>query len=419
MEVARTAPEGRNIGSWELVFIAAATMSLGALAIDIMLPALPQIASDLGGDEGNRRQLVVGIYLISSGIGCLFPGFLADRFGRRKALGGALVAYMTFALVCALAPDFNTLLVARCLQGLLSAGITVVPTAIIRDRFEGDRMAKLLSTVSIIFMLVPILAPAIGQGILEVADWRCIFVALACWSLLVLAWIYFRLPETLHPEYRQEVRPRVILSNMGRALTMRSAIGYVVAAGLTFGAVFGYVNSSQQLIGEFFDAGENFPLIFGATASTLALASLVNARIVERFGARRVSHTALLVFIAVSTLQVIAASGPDESLAVFLPLMAINLGLLGFLGSNFSSIAMQPLADIAGVASSVQTFVRMLGGALIGVVIGQAYDGSARPLAFALLSAGVLALALVMFSERGTLFRRLYPPHRPPPTGFR
>lgn len=419
MEVARTAPEGRNIGSWELVFIAAATMSLGALAIDIMLPALPQIAADLGGDDGNRRQLVVGIYLISSGIGCLFPGFLADRFGRRKALGGALVAYMTFALVCALAPDFDTLLVARCLQGLLSAGITVVPTAIIRDRFEGDRMAKLLSTVSIIFMLVPILAPAIGQGILEVADWRWIFVALAGWSFLVLSWIYFRLPETLHPEYRQEIRPRVILSSMGRALTMRSAIGYVVAAGLTFGAVFGYVNSSQQLIGEYFDAGESFPLIFGATASTLALASLVNARIVERFGARRVSHTALLVFIAVSTLQVIAASGPDESLAVFLPLMAINLGLLGFLGSNFSSIAMQPLADIAGVASSVQTFVRMLGGALIGVVIGQAYDGSARPLAFALLIAGVLALALVMFSERGKLFRRLYPPHRPPPTGFR
>lgn len=419
MEVVRTAPQGRNINPWELVFIAAATMSLGALAIDIMLPALPQIAGDLGVDDGNRRQLVVGTYLISSGIGCLFPGFLADRFGRRKALAGALLAYMTFALACALAPDFETLLVARCLQGLLSAGITVVPIAIIRDRFEGDRMAKLLSTVSIIFMLVPILAPAIGQAILLVADWRWIFVALACWSLLVLGWVYLRLPETLHPEYRQEIQPLVILSNMRRALTTRTAIGYVLGAGLTFGAVFGYVNSSQQLIGEFFDAGENFPLIFGATASTLALASLVNARIVERFGARRVSHTALLVFIAVSTLQVIAASGPDESLAVFLPLMAINLGLLGFLGSNFSSIAMQPLADIAGVASSVQTFVRMLGGALLGVVIGQAYDGTARPLAFALLIAGIIALGLVMFSERGKLFRRINPPHRPVPTGFR
>jgi DHA1 family bicyclomycin/chloramphenicol resistance-like MFS transporter len=191
-------------------------------------------------------------------------------------------------------------------------------------------------------------------------------------------------------------------------------VGYVLGSAMLFGGVFGYINSAQQLIGEHFGAGAWFPLIFGGTAATLAVSNIVNSRIVERFGARRVSHTGMIVFMVVSVLQVWASNYHDAELIWFVPLMSINLMLLGFLGANFTSIAMQPFAHLAGAASSVQTFVRMSGAAAIGLVIGQAYDGTAGPLAIALLIGSVLAFLLVLYSERGKLFGRY---HGIPPGG--
>jgi DHA1 family bicyclomycin/chloramphenicol resistance-like MFS transporter len=286
----------------------------------------------------------------------------------------------------------------------------VVPTAIIRDRYEGDRMARLMSLVSAVFIAVPVIAPSLGQAVMLFAGWRWIFVLLALMSLAAAAWVFVRLPETLDPANRQRIVLPVIVRNMRVALINRASVGYVLGTMLLIGAVFGYVNSAQQLIGEHFGAGEAFPLVFGGTAAMMVVSNLVNSRIVERFGARRVSHTGVFVFIAVSMVQVWAAHNRPDSLAWFIPLMATNLGLLGFLGANFGSIAMQPFAAIAGAASSIQTFFRMFGAAVVGLVIGQSYDGTAQPFAHALLICSVGALLLVSFSERGRLFRRLNPP---------
>jgi DHA1 family bicyclomycin/chloramphenicol resistance-like MFS transporter len=221
-----------------------------------------------------------------------------------------------------------------------------------------------------------------------------------------------RLPETLDPAYRQKIDVGQITRNMRVALINRASIGYVLGTMLLIGAVFGYVNSAQQLIGEHFGAGESFPILFGATAVMMVFSNIVNSRIVERFGARRVSHTGVFVFIGVSMVQVWAAYYRPDSLAWFLPLMATNLALLGFLGANFGSIAMQPFATIAGAASSIQTFFRMFGAAVVGLLIGQSYDGTAQPFAIALLICSVSALLLVSYSERGKLFRRLNPPQK-------
>ncbi|MCB2065845.1 MAG: multidrug effflux MFS transporter [Erythrobacter sp.] len=385
----------------------AALMSLNALAIDAMLPALQDIGSSLGVEDPNRRQLVVGVYLLSSGFGSLVPGLFADHFGRRPVLLTALAVYIGSSIACALAPSFPMLLALRALQGFGTAGLMVLPAAIIRDRFEGDRMARLTSTIFIVFMVVPVLAPSVGQAVLLIKhEWHWIFVALAAYATVIAAWTVVRLPETLHPEYRQPIDPRTIVHNLPLTLSTRSAVGYVFAGGLTFGSTFGYVNSAQQLIGEHFGAAEIFPLIFGASAMTLALSSFVNSRIVERFGARRVSHTALLSFVVVSMAQVYVALFHGHSLLLFVPLISINLCLLGFLGANFSSIAMQPFADSAGAASSIQSALRMLLGAVMGITVGQFYDGSAKPLAFALLGCSLSALCLVLFSERGKLFTR-------------
>ena len=397
---------GRSVPRWEFVALMAAIMSLGALAIDGMLPALDEIAATFGIKDPNRRQLVVGIYLLAGGVGCLIPGSLADRFGRRPLLFAAFGFYVVTSLLCAVAPSYDTLLALRVIQGLGTAGLGVIPAAVIRDRFDGDTMARLMSTIFIVFMVVPVLAPTFGQAILEIGDWPWVFVGMAMLAAAVAAWTWFRLPETLAPQDRQPLDFRSVARNLPQTFRTRVAIGYVLGSGLTFGAMFGYINSAQQLVGEHFGAGDDFPFIFGATASTLAVSSFLNSRIVERFGARRVSHSALVTFICVSAVQVYAALYHGKSLEWFVPLMAANLCLLGFMGANFGSIAMQPFEKTAGAASSAQSFLRMSMGALIGIAIGQFYDGSARPLAFALLACSLLSLGLVLFSERGVLFRR-------------
>jgi DHA1 family bicyclomycin/chloramphenicol resistance-like MFS transporter len=400
----------RTLGQRELVVMVALLMSLNAFAIDGMLPALDEMARELGAEEGNRRQLVIAVYLLANGLGCLVPGSFADRFGRRPLLLLSLGSYTVLSLLIALIHDFTLLLVARGVQGLLTAGLMVVPMAIIRDQYEGDRMARLMSLVSAVFITVPVIAPSLGQAVLLFAGWRWIFVLLSVIAVFASIWVWFRLPETLDPVHRQNINVPIIVRNMRVALINRASIGYVLGTMLLIGAVFGYVNSAQQLIGEHFGVGEMFPIVFGGTAAMMVVSNVINSRIVERFGARRVSHTGVLVFIVVSAVQVWAAHYRPDSLAWFLPLMATNLGLLGFLGANFGSIAMQPFAKIAGAASSIQTFFRMFGAALVGLVIGQAYDGTARPFAHALLICSIGALLLVFYSEKGKLFRRLNPP---------
>ncbi|TIX49724.1 multidrug effflux MFS transporter [Alteraurantiacibacter aquimixticola] len=396
------------MGKRELIVLLALLMSLNALSIDAMLPALDDMARELGATDGNRRQLVVAIYSITMGMGCLIPGSYADRYGRRPILLFSLACYAGFSLLVAVLHQFNLVLVARALGGLLSAGLMVAPMAIVRDLYEGDKMARLMSVVAAVFITVPVIAPSFGQAVLLVAGWRWIFVALAAVGGLAACWVYFRLPETLRDEHRQEIILPVIARNMKDALLNRQSIGYVLGTLLVMGGVFAYVNIAQQLYSEHFGVSEAaFPIVFGSTAAMMAFANITNSRIVMRFGARRVSHTGVLVFIVVSALQVWASYYHPGDISWFVPLTAINLGLLGFLGANFGSIAMQPFAHIAGAASSVQSFFRMFGAAMVGLLIGQLYDGTARPFAWALLICSTLALCFVLYSEEGRLFRRL------------
>ena len=384
--------------------------ALQALAIDGMLPALGVMSHDLGVSDPNQRQLVVGIFLIFAGLGALFPGLLADRFGRRPVLLLCLGGYIGITAACALVTNFTLLLVLRAALGVASAGLSVLPSAIIRDRYEGDRMARLQSMVGMVFMVVPMIAPTMGQAVLLVAGWRWIFGVMALLGLAVTLWTWARLPETMRPEHRQSIQLRPVIRNMGIIITNRAAFGYVFGMALIQGALFGYINSSQQLVAEHFGAGARFPLIFGGMALIMACTSFTNSRIVVRFGARRVSHSALLIYIAASLTQLALASTGGETLWAFVPAMTVNMCLMGFIGSNFGSISLQPFAANAGSAASAQAFIRMVLASSLGSLVGQAYDGSARPLAMALVTAGIVALGLVLYTEDGRLFRRLNPP---------
>jgi DHA1 family bicyclomycin/chloramphenicol resistance-like MFS transporter len=396
------------MGEREFVAMMALLQALQALAIDAMLPALGVMSQDLGVTNPNHRQLVLGVFLIAAGLGSIFPGTLADRYGRRPVLFVCVGGYVVFSLAAALAPEFNTLLVMRACAGALSSGMIVLSATIIRDRFSGDRMARTQSLIGVVFMVVPMIAPALGQAVLAVADWRWIFGLMAGLGAAVLVWAWLRLPETQHPEFRQPIDLGAIAGNMWIAFTNRPATGYVFGIALMQGALFGYINSTQQLLGEHFGAGEAFPLVFGGMAIAMALANLTNSRIVERFGARRVSHTALLAYIVTAAVQLYVASTGRETMWQFVSLMTVNLCLMGFITANFSSIALQPFSRIAGAAASLQVFLRLVTGSVLGALVGQAYDGSARPLAVTLVLAGCFCLLLVLYSERGRLFRRLH-----------
>ncbi|XUU60911.1 multidrug effflux MFS transporter [Erythrobacter sp. HA6-11] len=389
----------------ELIFLMAMIMSLQAFGIDSMLPALGVMGEELGG-AGNERQYVIVSYFLGSGIGAFIPGAFADRFGRRPVLFFGLASYVVLSLACALVTDFWTLVAIRFVQGITCAGLSVVPTAIVRDRVGGDKMARMMSLIIMIFLAVPIFAPALGQLILMVADWRAIFFMMAFMGLAVGLWVWLRLPESLTKENVQDIDPVTILKNMGVSLSNRVSVGYVLGAALVFGSLFGFLNSSQQLIAEGFGAGDYFALIFGASIVGMVVASFTNSRIVEKFGARRVSHSAVIAFLIISSLMAISAWDGEQTLWEFVPLLALNMTVLGFVGANFSSIAMQPFQHIAGAASSAQTSVRMITGAVLGAAIGQAYDGTALPLSLAMVACALAALAMVLYSERGKLFRR-------------
>lgn len=402
---ARSASMTQPISEREMIVLMALLMSLQAFGIDAMLPALGQMAEEMSAG-GNDRQLVISSYFLGAGIGAFFPGAFADRFGRRPVLAVGLIAYIVLSLACALISNFWVLVGLRVVQGICCAGLSVVPAAIVRDHVGGDRMARLMSLIMMIFLLVPILAPAIGQGIMMVAGWRAIFGAMALMGVIVGAWVWLRLPESLAPENVQEIDPPTILRNMREAVSVRCSIGYVIGSALVFGSLFGFLNSSQQLIGEAFGMGDYFAIIFGGAVVGMVVANFTNSRIVERFGARRVGHTALLCFIAISGVLWWSANHQPQGLAEFVILLSLNMAMLGFIGSNFSSIAMQPFGHIAGAASSAHTALRMGTGAILGAIIGYQYDGTSGPLAVAMLICGLVGLGFILFSEKGVLFTR-------------
>ncbi|MEJ2410112.1 MAG: multidrug effflux MFS transporter [Novosphingobium sp.] len=402
----------------EFVALMASIQALMALSIDVMLPGLGRISSDLGVSDPNQRQLIIGVFLISSGMASLFPGVIADRFGRRRVLLTAVSGYILLSLVCAVSGSFELLLIARCVAGAITSVMLVLPMAILRDRFDGDRMARTQSMIAMTFMVVPMIAPMVGQTVLLFASWRWIFGIMTIMGLVVFTWIFLRLPETLRPEYRQAIDVRVIVGNMGLALRERASFGYFFGAAFVQAGLFGYINSAQQLVAEQLGAGALFPAVFGGMALVMASTNFVNSRIVEPFGARRVSHMALIAYIVLAALH-LAVALRGETLWVFVPLMTLSMCMMSFIGANFQAISLQPFVRIAGAAASVMSFLRTVIGAVLGTLIGQAYDGTARPFLAAMAVCGISALVLVLYSERGQLFRRINPPgfyrNNPPP----
>lgn len=393
----------------EFVALIAMMMALNALAIDSMLPALPAIGEALGVVAGNSRQWVITAYLLGFGVTQIIYGPLADRFGRKPVLMLGLGLYVVFSVLAAFSPTFELLIAARVGTGVGAAALRVLAVSIVRDRYSGRTMARVMSLSFLVFLGVPILAPTLGQLILTVAPWPGVFGVLALGGAAFAIWAAIRLPETLHPEDRMPIRIGRIASAFRQALTNRQAIGYTLAITAISGALFGFINSSQQIFFDVFHEPQLFTVVFALVAGGIAVASLLNARLVERLGSRLISHTALLGFIAMSSIHAAVAVSGHETIWTFAVLQALTMFCFGFIVGNFGSMAMDPMGHIAGTASSAQGFISTTGGATLGFLIGQQFNGSAAPMTVGFVGLGLTALVFVLVAERGRLFRARNP----------
>jgi DHA1 family bicyclomycin/chloramphenicol resistance-like MFS transporter len=388
----------------EFVALIAMMMALNALAIDAMLPALPAIGEALGVAAENDRQWVITAYLLGFGVTQIVYGPLADRYGRKPVLMVGLSLYVAFSALAALAPTFSLLIAARVCTGIGAAALRVLAVSIVRDRYSGRTMARVMSLSFLVFLGIPILAPTLGQAVLMVAPWPWVFGVLAIAGAAFMIWALIRLPETLAPENRMPINVARIAGAFREALTNRQSIGYTFAMTAISGSLFGFINSSQQIFFDVFNAEHLFTLVFGAVAGGIAVASLLNAKLVERLGSRLISHTALLGFIAMSAIHASVALSGHETIWTFAVLQALTMFCFGFIAGNFGSMAMEPMGHIAGTASSAQGFISTTGGALLGFAIGQQFNGSAAPMAVGFVVLGVVALLCVLMAERGRLF---------------
>lgn len=396
---------GSTIGFREFVALMAAIMAMQALGIDAMLAALPEIGKALGVSDENRRQLIVAAYMFGFGTTQIVYGPMADRFGRKPILLLSMILFGVTSLVASFATSFSLLIVARVLQGMSAAAGRVIVVSVVRDRYSGRQMARVMSLTVIVFLLAPILAPSIGQLLLFVGPWRLIFDALAFYAFAIALWSAIRLPETLDPANRRPIAVRPLASAFAQVLGDRYSVGYTLALTLTFGSLLGYVSSAQQIFADCFNRPQLFALAFAISAASMGASAFVNSRIVEAYGSRRISHGALLLALGVISLHAFWAIQIGEGMISFIAFQSVTMFFLGFVGSNFNAMAMEPMGKIAGTASSIQGTLSTLGASLVGYLIGQGFNGTTLPVVFGYGVCASAALLIVLVTERGRLFR--------------
>ncbi len=385
----------------EFVAMMAMMTSLVAMSIDLMLPALADIGAELGVRRTNDNQLVLTMIFLGLALGQLFYGALSDSIGRKPAIYLGYGVFFAGTLLSIFAVSFPMMLAGRLIQGMGVAGPRAVSMALIRDRFEGRGMAQVMSFINVVFILVPVIAPGLGQAILLVADWRAIFVVLLMLGVVSLLWFALRQPETLPAARRAPFSARRIGRALREVLTNPIALGYTLMAGLIAAALQGYLSSAQQIFQFQYGLGTLFPLFFAAIALAMGLASFVNGRLVIRYGMHPLLRTALLTLctLAVLFVGVALVTGGQPPLWLFMAYLLPSFFCIGILFGNMNALAMQPLGHIAGIGAAVVGSLSTLLATPLGAGIGQAYNGTVTPLALGFAALGLGALALMRWAE--------------------
>lgn len=388
--------------SVEFILLVALLNAMVAMSIDTMLPAIGSIAQELGALDPNSRQFIITIFFAGMTVGTLIYGPWSDSLGRKPAIGIGLAFYALGSLICLFASSFPMILIGRFIQGFGASAPRIVSIAMVRDGQGGAAMARVMSFVMMVFMLVPMLAPSIGTLVLLVAGWRVIFLGFLVVGVVAGLWLWFRQEETLPHERRTALSPKSLLSAAGQVLGHPVAMGYTLGAGFIFGSFIIYLGTSQQIFAELYGQGAYFALWFALFAGGMAIAMMVNARLVMRYGMRRLSKLALRAFLVMSVvffIVTLAFEGvpPLWALAVFLFIAFFCCGLLF---GNFNAIAMEPMGRVAGMAAAISGALSSLIAILTGGLIGQLYNGTVIPLVAGFTGLGLITFALTEWAER-------------------
>jgi MFS transporter, DHA1 family, multidrug resistance protein len=385
----------------EFIGLVAALTAMVAMTIDTMLPALGVMAKELGAAHDNDRHLIILMFFAGLGVGTLIFGVLSDSIGRKPAILWGLGFYLIGSLMCFFAGSFYMLIAGRIIQGFGAASPRVVSLAMVRDGAKGADMARIMSYVMSVFMLVPIIAPSIGQLVLNFGDWRLIFLGFMVMAVLTGVWLVLRQPETLSAENRQPFKPSVLWASAKEVVSNPVSIGYTVAVGFIFGAFNVYLATSQQIFGEQYNQGAYFALWFGGFAVGLAMSMIFNGRTVRTYGMRALSKYALWVFIAdwaimLAASLVYAGQPPLPLVAV---LMFVSFFTSGMIFGNYNAMAMEPMGHIAGMAAAVSGALSSFMAIAIGGFAARQYDGTLTPIALAFVVYGLCAWAASEWAE--------------------
>lgn len=394
-------PQKPSMSAMEFTILTAALMSIVAISIDALLPALGFIAAEFAVDNKNQVQLLISILFLGMALGQLLCGPLSDALGRKPVLYTGLVVYFLGTIICFFAQDLNMLIFGRLIQGLGVSGPYISAVSLVRDKYSGRDMAKVMSLVMMIFILVPAIAPSIGQLILFVANWHGIFAFYLLYATLILSWIFLRLPETLAVENRIPFTKTGFLNGFKEVLTNKSTTSLIVCVGCIFGSLIGYLNSSQQIFQTLFKTGELFSVYFGLLALVLGFSSLANSRFVQKLGMHYISNRAIQLMIGSSIIFLLLQyTNIAISLWMFMLYMAMIFFAFGLLFGNLNAMAMEPMGHVAGIASAVIGSISSLMSITLGTTIGQLYDGTLIPITIGFLTMSSIALLFLWYSSR-------------------
>jgi DHA1 family bicyclomycin/chloramphenicol resistance-like MFS transporter len=387
--------------SVEFIVLVALLNAMTAMSIDTMLPALGAIATELGAADPNSRQFIITAFFAGLTLGTLIYGPWSDSIGRKPAIVIGLACYAAGSLICLFSFSFPMILLGRLVQGFGAAAPRIVSIAMVRDGQAGAAMARVMSLVMMVFMLVPILAPGMGQLVLLVASWRMIFLGFLAMGVIAGLWLWFRQEETLPPAQRAPLSLAGLYAAAGEVFRQPVTMGYTFATGLIFGSFIIYLGTSQQIFAEQYGQGEFFAAWFAFFATGIAAAMLVNARLVMKYGMRRLSALALRVLVALSAAFLVVSLAfqghpPLWALALFL---LASFFCSGLLFGNFNAIAMEPMGRIAGMAAAISGALSSLTAILTGGAIGQLYDGTVIPMVAGFAGLGLLALLITRWAD--------------------
>ena len=379
----------------------ALTTSLVALTVDGMLPALPEIGRDLGATNPSDPQLVVSMVFLGMGFGQLIFGPLSDSIGRKPSLYIGMVVFIIGCLMCNFAQSFEMMIAGRIVQGVGASGPRIVPMALIRDEYEGRGMARIMSLIMMVFILVPMVAPLLGQVVIYYADWRAIFTCFLVLAIVLLVWFAIRQPETLAIEKRKPFNIKTVLAGFKEVLKNRIALGYTASIGMVSGAFVAYLATAQPILQEQYALGLQFPAYFAVMSLSIGIASYLNSKLVIKWGMRLLSSWSLILIIIISSCFALYLyfTGAEPSLWLLMIYLVVVLFFNGILFGNMTSMAMEPLGHIAGVGAAVVGSLSTFISVPFGILVGHSYNGSVMPLVLGFAGCCAVALWLMQWAE--------------------